>query len=123
MKHSKALLTFILLFSSSLLWASEPASTVSMSNQLAFEPALITIKAGETVRFVNDSALPHTVTADPTKARNSDSTSLPEGAETFDSGILAAGESFSRTFTKPGTYQYFCIPHEMAGMTGTIIVQ
>lgn len=123
MTHSKILLTFILLFTSTLLWASEPAATVSMSNQLAFEPASITVKAGETVRFVNDSALPHTVTADPAKARKPDSVSLPEGAEIFDSGNLAAGESFSRTFTKPGTYRYFCIPHEMAGMTGTIIVQ
>ena len=123
MKLSKILFTFTLLFTSSVLWGSEPAATVSMSNQLAFEPASITIKAGETVRFVNDSVLPHTVTADPAKARNPDSTSLPEGAETFDSGNLAAGESFSHTFTKPGTYQYFCIPHELAGMTGTIIVQ
>jgi plastocyanin len=31
--------------------------------------------------------------------------------------------SFPRhTFDVPGTYQYFCIPHEMAGMTGTVVV-
>lgn len=123
MKHSKALLIFILLFSSNLLWASEPAATVEMGNQLTFEPASLTIKAGETVEFVNGSPLVHTVTADPAKARDADNVSLPTGAETFDSGNLASGESFSHTFTEPGTYQYFCIPHEAAGMTGTIVVQ
>ena len=123
MKHSKALLTFILLFSSSLLWASEPAATVKMGNQLTFEPASLTIKAGETVEFLNGSPLVHTVTAAPPKASNADNVSLPEGAETFDSGNLASGESFSHTFTEPGTYQYFCIPHEAAGMTGTIVVK
>ena len=123
MTHSKALMTFILLFTSSLLWASEPSATVTMGNQLTFDPASITIKAGETVEFVNDSPLVHTVTADPAKARNTDNVSLPEGAETFDSGNLASGESFSHTFAEPGTYKYFCIPHEAVGMTGTIIVQ
>lgn len=123
MKNSNVLLTFILLFSSSIVWASEPAATVNMGSQLTFEPASITIKAGETVDFVNGSPLIHTVTADPAKAREADNVSLPEGAETFDSGNLAPGESFSHTFTEPGTYQYFCIPHEAAGMTGTIVVQ
>ncbi|WP_098420155.1 MULTISPECIES: plastocyanin/azurin family copper-binding protein [unclassified Marinobacter] len=98
MKHSKALLTFILLFSSSLLWASEPAATVNMGNQLRFEPASITIKSGETVEFVNGSLLVHTVTADPAKARSADNVSLPAGAKPFDSGNLASGESFSHTF-------------------------
>lgn len=123
MKHSTALLTFILLFTSSLLWASEPAATVNMSNQLTFEPASIAIQAGQTVDFVNRSALAHTVTADPSKARNADNVSLPEDAKPFDSGNLAPGESYSHTFTEPGTYQYFCIPHEAAGMKGTVIVQ
>lgn len=33
------------------------------------------------------------------------------------------GESFSKTFDVPGTYRYFCIPHEMQGMLGTAIVE
>ena len=39
----------------------------------------------------------------------------------FDSGDLAQGESFSVTFTTPGTYDYFCTPHPT--MTGQIVVQ
>lgn len=123
MRNSKVLLTSILLFTSNLLWASEPAETVKMSNQLTFEPAAITIQAGETVEFVNNSPLVHTVTADPDKARKANHVSLPQGAEPFDSGNLAPGESFSHTFSAPGTYKYFCIPHEVAGMTGIITVQ
>ena len=36
--------------------------------------------------------------------------------------ILQPGESFSYTFTAPGTYSYFCIPHVLSGMRGTIEV-
>jgi hypothetical protein len=32
------------------------------------------------------------------------------------------GESFSVTFDTPGVYDYFCVPHEQAGMVGRIIV-
>ena len=39
----------------------------------------------------------------------------------FDSGDIAQGESFSVTFTTPGTYDYFCTPHPT--MTGQIVVQ
>ncbi len=43
--------------------------------------------------------------------------------EGWDSGFIAGGRSFSRRFTEPGTYRYFCIPHEGAGMLGTVIVE
>jgi hypothetical protein len=33
-----------------------------------------------------------------------------------------SGESFSYTFDEPGTYEYFCIPHEDLGMVGTVTV-
>ena len=40
----------------------------------------------------------------------------------FDSGTLDTDDSFAQTFSKPGVYDYFCIPHEMAGMAGRIVV-
>jgi plastocyanin len=38
-------------------------------------------------------------------------------------GLIANGQTFEHTFDRPGRYEYFCIPHESAGMTGTIRVE
>ena len=95
---------------------------VMMTERLAYEPATLTINAGETVEWKNDSLLIHTVTADPKLAKAADSVSLPPGAKPFNSGDILPGGSFHYTFTKPGTYRYFCIPHEMMGMIGTVVV-
>ena len=95
MKHPKALLSFILLFSSSLLWASEPAATVEMGNQLTFEPASVTIKAGETVEFVNGSPLVHTVTADPVKAITLGASALQRFLELLQQSGIDAVTEFS----------------------------
>lgn len=102
--------------------AGDVAAEVGMTNQLAFTPDTVRIEVGETVRWRNSSDLIHTVTADPDKASDSGNVSLPEGADTFDSGNLEPGATFERTFSQPGTYQYFCIPHEGAGMIGWVIV-
>jgi len=48
---------------------------------------------------------------------------LPKGATAFDSGFIPPGGDYSYTFTVPGTYRYFCLPHEKAGMFGMIVVK
>lgn len=101
----------------------EPAATVGMTDDLKFEPETITIEAGETVLWRNSSNLVHTVTADPSKAADPAHVELPEGAETFDSGFIEAGGTYSHTFEVPGRYRYFCIPHEAAGMIGEVVVE
>ena len=95
----------------------------SMSDTLRFTPAVITIHPGDAVEWHNDSLLVHTVTADPALAALPASTALPAGAAPFNSGNLQPGAVYRHVFEKPGTYKYFCIPHEAAGMTGTVIVQ
>ena len=101
----------------------EPAATVRMTQDMTFEPAAVTVQAGSTVLWENTSGMPHTVTADPAQARNPQHVELPEGAEPFDSGLIQPGETYSQTFTVPGRYTYFCIPHESAGMVGTVVVE
>lgn len=103
----------------------EPDGTtrVGMTNRLTFEAGVVRIRAGETVTWENGSALIHTVTADPERATEEESVSLPEGARAFDSGDIAPGETFSHTFRVPGEYVYFCVPHEAAGMVGRVIVE
>lgn len=103
---------------------AEPVETtrITMTNRLTFEPGVVRIPAGETVEWENTSALVHTVTADPERATREGSVRLPDGADTFDSGNLEPGDVFRHTFTVPGEYVYFCVPHEAAGMTGRIVV-
>lgn len=99
---------------------------VEMTDGLAFSPDVVTITSGQTVTWVNTSAMPHTSTGDPEKnplaALHPEYAQLPDGAEPWDSGILLPGDSFSHTFTVAGTYRYFCIPHLAAGMVGTVEV-
>jgi amicyanin len=72
----------------------------------AFAPQTLTIRAGDTVTWTNLDDVEHTATS-------------TSGA--FDSGLLAQGESYTVTFTEPGTYDYLCTPHPM--MTGRIVVE
>ena len=99
---------------------SDPANTIRMTSGLKYEPAELRIQAGQTVHWKNVSIMPHTVTADPAIAKKPEHVSLPSGAEPFNSGTIRPGKSFERVFTVPGTYRYFCIPHENSGMVGTV---
>ncbi len=95
---------------------------VEMNDRLRFAPTEITIKAGDTVEWRNIGSIPHTVTADPTRAPGSRNIALPDGAEAFDSSWVMRGQWFRYTFSEPGVYRYVCLPHERARMLGTVIV-
>ena len=96
-----ALILFVL---GSIEMARAATHAVDISD-FAFSPATLTITAGDTVTWTNGDPVIHTATS-------------TTGA--FDSGDLAEGESFSFTFTTPGTYDYLCTPHPT--MTGQIVV-
>jgi plastocyanin len=104
--------------------------TVEIIGGRRFEPRAITVQAGDTVTWVNVTDETHTVTAYEDK--------IPEGADYFASGgsdsqeaassdltagLLKEGDEYEVTFEEPGTYEYFCIPHEADGMTGTVVVE
>ncbi len=103
---------------------------VSMTEGNQFDPGTVTVRVGETLRFVNDSSQAHTVTAY--------EESLPEGIDFFASGgfddeesaragvaqgLIRPGEVYTITFAAPGRLRYFCIPHEATGMIGTIVIE
>ncbi|MFW5946846.1 MAG: plastocyanin/azurin family copper-binding protein [Gemmatimonadota bacterium] len=98
-------------------------AVVTMDNRLRFLPDTIRVVAGAAVRWENTSDVIHTVTADPARAVEAANVSLPAEASPFDSGDLRPGEVFVRVFDVPGTYRYVCVPHELAGMVGTVIVE
>lgn len=78
-----------------------------------FNPAQLTIRPGDTVIFTDAQDDMHDVMFD----------AVPKGAEMAMSPMLEKkGQSWSYTFTKPGTYEYHCHPHEALNMRGTIIV-
>jgi plastocyanin len=103
--------------------AAAAAATIQMTDALKFDPATVTVPRGSTVMWRNTSQVQHTVTDDPSKAATAADAQLPSGVQAWDSGLLDPGATFSHTFDVPGTYKYFCQPHEAAGMMGTIVVQ
>jgi plastocyanin len=100
----------------------EPAAVVVMGFH-HFEPASVRVRAGQAVRWDNKSLIWHTVTDDPSLAKEANHAAVPPGADAFDSGKVKPGQSYSRTFAVPGTYRYFCRPHENHGMVGQIEVE
>jgi plastocyanin len=108
----------------------EETSTVEMTDGLKFEPKNIQVSAGTTVTWENVGAVAHSVTAYEDK--------IPDDAKYFasggfdsqsaaedgypDEGSIAEGETYEHTFETTGTYEYYCIPHEMSGMVGKVKV-
>jgi plastocyanin len=87
-----------------------------------FDPVGIRIEPGRTIRWTNlDPGNSHTATA--YHPRNFDRPlRIPRGAEPWNSDYLLPNETFHLTLTVEGVYDFYCIPHEHAGMVGRIIV-
>ncbi len=96
------------------LFLALPAWAVDVSmgsgGNLVFEPSEITITAGETVHFVNEALPPHNI--------------IVEGRADLsrEALLFAPGESQDVVFTDAGDYNFFCGPHQGAGMTGVVHV-
>ncbi|MBI2938153.1 MAG: hypothetical protein HYY22_08105 [Thaumarchaeota archaeon] len=84
-----------------VIWILNGAGTNTSS--LGYSPANATVILGinNTVTWINDDTLPHTVT----------STVVPAGASAFDSGIIQPDQNYTYTFTVVGAYQYYCTLH------------
>jgi plastocyanin len=80
--------------------------TVTIDN-FFFTPGTVTVKPGTTVTWTNKDDIPHGIAS----ANNAFKKSA----------AIDTDESFSFTFTTPGTYQYFCYLHPK--MVGTIVVE
>lgn len=91
-------------------------------SQVWFNPIGLRIKPGQTIRWVNlDPGNSHTATAYHPKNFERP-LRIPEGAEPWNSDYLLPNGSFSVTLKDEGVYDFFCVPHEHAGMVGRIIV-
>ena len=107
-------------------WGNELVDITMKGNadgsKVWFEPLGLLIRAGQTVRWTNrDAGNVHTSTA--YHPDNGDHPlRIPAGAEAWNSDYLLPENSFSLVLTVPGVYDYFCVPHERAGMVGRIVV-
>lgn len=85
--------------------AAGESRQIVMQN-LRYGTTTLEVARGTTVTWINRDAVAHTVTS---------------GDGVFDSALIDAGESWSRTFTEAGTFAYYCTPHPF--MKATIIVR
>ena len=106
----KFLITFfIALFFAAPVWAVDVS--MGAGGNLVFEPNEITISAGETVHFINEALPPHNIIVE----------ARPDLSR--EALLFAPGESQDVVFADVGDYNFFCGPHQGAGMTGVIHVE
>ncbi|MEQ0559976.1 cupredoxin family copper-binding protein [Amycolatopsis sp. NEAU-NG30] len=88
--------------------AAAPASSKSVEAMgYKFTPASLTISVGDTVTWTNHDTAPHNIV-------------ITDGPEKFTSPTLQTGQTFSHTFTKAGTYSYYCSIHPDMKATVTV---
>jgi plastocyanin len=85
--------------------AAPAAAEVKVDN-FSFSPATLTVAPGTTVTWTNRDDIPHNVVSTD---------------KVFKSKVMDTDEKFSYTFTKTGSYAYFCSIHPH--MTGTVVVK
>lgn len=95
-----------------------------------FDPANVTIKSGDAVKFTMVSGGPHNVTFDPATVPAAGKAQLtanmPQQASELSSPMMMnPNESYTISFGKvaPGKYEFHCTPHLAMGMKGSITVQ
>ena len=86
--------------------AAAATNTIRIANFL-YEPDPVTVKAGQKIAIANTDDAPHTLTEEGQKP-------------SFDSNTIKGKQNGSVTFSKPGTYKYFCSFHPT--MKGTVTV-
>lgn len=85
----------------------KPAQTAQVKiDNFSFAPPTLTIAVGTTVTWTNQDDIPHNVVSTD---------------KTFKSKVMDTDEKFSFTFSKAGSYDYFCSIHPK--MTGKVVVQ
>jgi plastocyanin len=106
--------------------AAAETFTVKMgadNSMLAFEPAEIAVKPGDTVKWVINKVPPHNVVFD--------GSNIPGGDKAVATALshkkleMTPGSSFEITIptdAQPGEYSYYCEPHRGAGMIGKVVV-
>jgi plastocyanin len=117
-KKLSLLISAVVLVVASFFFNVNPAAAAeyevkmgSDNGMLKFVPETITVKAGDTVKWVNNKMSPHNVVFN------------DDGEKSHKQLVFSPGESYATTFNEPGEYAYYCEPHRGAGMVGKVVVQ
>ncbi len=99
---------------------------------MQYTPASYDIKVGDSITWASNGNIPHTVTfgpppaGDPFAATPNVPTGGFDGSQPANSAIIGvgypAGQTFTLTFTKAGSYHYICLLHAAQGMVGVVNV-
>jgi plastocyanin len=125
-----AVLTILLVVSSFAFFTpSASAETYQVKlgtdkGQLAFEPKKITVKAGDTIEWVNNKVPPHNVVFD--AALNPAKSADLAKALSHKNLLMNPGQKQTTTFAADapaGEYTFYCEPHRGAGMVGKVVVE
>jgi plastocyanin len=113
--------------------AANDTVTVKMigsSSGYSFQPSMVRIKVGQSVKFVTVSGGPHNVTFDQADIPDGAAPALDQDMPRQQAKLTGPlvpnpDDSYVITFkdAKPGTYKFYCLPHQSLGMQGTLIVE
>jgi len=110
----------------------DDADHVVNMQAVAFEPEELTIQQGDTVAWEHAAGEPHNVVAYEGEIPEDAEYWASDGSESEEAaregweegeGAVQSGQSYVHTFEATGTHEYFCVPHEAAGMVGSVIVE
>ena len=110
----------------------EDADHVVDMQAVAFEPKELTVSQGDTVAWKYAAGEAHNVVAYEDEIPDGATYWASGGFESEDAavegwdngqGAVQSGQSYVHTFETTGEHNYYCVPHEMAGMVGTVIVE
>jgi plastocyanin len=116
-KLGLAIASFLFIVGSFFMSASSASAdtvTVKMGSdggQLVFEPKVVTIKVGDSIKWVNNKAFPHNIVFDGHAELSHKKLAQKPKAE------------LESTFNEAGEFSYYCSPHRGAGMQGKVIVE
>ncbi len=84
-----------------------PTTHIVEVKDFEFDPQIIEVNVGDIVQWDWTGVIPHTSTSDATS-----------GPDSWDSGFLGQGETYSTTISSEGVHPYYCIPHGGPGGVG-----
>jgi len=143
--HKLAIGTLAVFGATLVLLAAHPAPAVRIGNAAgdtvtvqmigssagySFKPSTVQIKVGQSVKFVTASGGPHNVTFDPQDIPAGAAAALDQDMPQQQAKLTGPlvpnpNDSYVITFkgATPGTYKFYCLPHQSLGMQGTIVIQ
>ena len=122
MKMAAASAAGVALASSTLVGSAAAIEILMGSNDgaLVFIPKEFSVAAGEPIVFKNNAGFPHNIVFDEDAVPSGvDVSTLSMGEEDL---LNAPGQTYTIKLEKPGTYSFYCSPHQGSGMSGTVTV-